>query len=362
MVGEGGIGKSRLRREFETTMQARAQPVELFRGRADPQTASQPYGLLRDIVARRLQIADDDTMAAAKAKLEGGLVPLPDADDGDALDEAQVHLLGHLIGLDYRDSPHVSGIRDEARQIRQRAFHAAAGWLRRTSSAAAAGAAAARRPALGRRGVARFPAAAGAGERRPADADARPGAAGAARAPRRLAGTGRRAPHRPRAPAARRQPPLAAELLKRLPSPPDALLALVTGGAEGNPFYMEELVRMLVDEGAIETGADGWTLHADRLAALHVPATLSGVLQARLDALAPDEKRALQQASVIGVVFWDQALAAIDAAAPRALPGIWCRRRGSCRCRSQDAPASDGVRSLRLPAPDPPTRSPPTHS
>ena len=83
---------------------------------------------------------------------------------------------------------------------------------------------------------------------------------------------------------------------------------------------------MLVDEGAIEARADGWALHADRLAALHVPATLSGVLQARLDALAPDEKRALQQASVIGVVFWDQALAAIDAAAPRALPGAVQRR------------------------------------
>ena len=33
---------------------------------------SQPYGLLRDILARRLQIADDDSMEAAKAKLESG--------------------------------------------------------------------------------------------------------------------------------------------------------------------------------------------------------------------------------------------------------------------------------------------------
>ncbi len=37
--------------------------------------------------------------------------------------------------------------------------------------------------------------------------------------------------------------------------------------------------------------------------------TLTGVLQARLDGLPPAEKRALQQASVVGTVFWDQALA-----------------------------------------------------
>ena len=327
VVGEGGIGKSRLRREFETTMQARAKPVELFRGRADPQTASRPYGLLRDIVARRLQIADDDTLAAAKAKLEGGLGALTDADEGEAMDEAQVHLLGHLIGLDYRDSPHVRGIRDEARQIRQRAFHAAAGWLRRTVERSGA-------PALLLLEDLHWADEASldflqqlAQENadlpmlmlalaRPELLERRAGWPGRADA--------RRIDLAPLQPGASRL--LAGELLRRLPSPPDALLALVTGGAEGNPFYMEELVRMLVDEGAIETGADGWTLHADRLAALHVPATLSGVLQARLDALAPDEKRALQQASVIGVVFWDQALAAIDAAAPRALPGTVQRR------------------------------------
>jgi len=43
-----------------------------------------------------------------------------------------------------------------------------------------------------------------------------------------------------------------------------------------------------------------------------VPPTLIGVLQARLDTLAPHEKLSLQQASVIGFVFWDQALAALD--------------------------------------------------
>ena len=45
--------------------------------------------------------------------------------------QAQAHLLGHLIGIDFGESRHVSGIREDPRQIRNRAFHAAAQMFRR---------------------------------------------------------------------------------------------------------------------------------------------------------------------------------------------------------------------------------------
>jgi len=79
---------------------------------------------------------------------------------------------------------------------------------------------------------------------------------------------------------------------------------------------------MLVDHGAIETGGAHWVLHADRLVADEVPSSLTGVLQARLDGLPPPERLALQEASVIGEVFWDRALEALDEAAPLALPAL----------------------------------------
>ncbi len=85
---------------------------------------------------------------------------------------------------------------------------------------------------------------------------------------------------------------------------------------------MEELIKMLIDEGAIRVAADRWSADPARLDATRVPQTLTGVLQARLDGLKPAEKLALQQASVIGHVFWDQALAAIDSAAPQTLPAL----------------------------------------
>lgn len=69
---------------------------------------------------------------------------------------------------------------------------------------------------------------------------------------------------------------------------------------------------MLIDDGAIQVSGEHWQLVPDKLLAAHVPPTLTGVLQARLDSLPAPERLALQQASVIGFVFWDQALAALD--------------------------------------------------
>src|SRR4029079_11453102 len=89
---------------------------------------------------------------------------------------------------------------------------------------------------------------------------------------------------------------LAEVLLQRLDEVPAALRVLLTGSAEGNPFYMEELVKMLIDDGVIVAEPEGWRVLPDKLLVARVPPTLTGVLQARLDALAPRERRALQQA------------------------------------------------------------------
>ena len=94
---------------------------------------------------------------------------------------------------------------------------------------------------------------------------------------------------------------------------PDDLTDLIVGRAEGNAFYVEELVKMLIEDEVIETGDpwDPWQIHLERLDAERVPATLTGVLQARLDSLAPPERDALQRSSVVGRVFWDGTVAAL---------------------------------------------------
>ena len=134
VVAEAGIGKSRLLYEFEAWSEARPESFYLFRGRATPATGSQAYGLLRDIMAWRFQIHDDDTVEAARKKMEDGIVPLFVHDDGPDLAEGHAHLLGHLIGIEWKGSRHIKGILDDPKQIRNRAFHAAAQIFRRVGA------------------------------------------------------------------------------------------------------------------------------------------------------------------------------------------------------------------------------------
>jgi class 3 adenylate cyclase/tetratricopeptide (TPR) repeat protein len=84
---------------------------------------------------------------------------------------------------------------------------------------------------------------------------------------------------------------------------PDSLRHVVLGRAEGNPFFVEELVRTLIDLGVLERRNGGWTAHAldDELV---IPDTVWAVLAARIDLLEPAEKAALQAAAVIGRTFW----------------------------------------------------------
>jgi tetratricopeptide (TPR) repeat protein len=106
---------------------------------------------------------------------------------------------------------------------------------------------------------------------------------------------------------------LVAEILQRVAQVPDELRDLVVEGAEGNPFYVEELIKMLFEDGVIQGGEERWQVRLERLADVRVPPTLTGVLQARLDSLPIDEKTVLQRASVVGRVFWDGAVAALQA-------------------------------------------------
>ncbi len=106
---------------------------------------------------------------------------------------------------------------------------------------------------------------------------------------------------------------LADEILQKMPEVPTALSEMVIGIAEGNPFYMEELIKMLIDDGVIVAGEGAWHVEPGKLIEAHVPPTLTGVLQARLDSLPPREKLTLQRASVVGQVFWDALVARIGA-------------------------------------------------
>jgi adenylate cyclase len=82
-------------------------------------------------------------------------------------------------------------------------------------------------------------------------------------------------------------------------SPPSALTQLVVERTRGNPFFAEELVRALRDQGVLELRNGRWRLRAIR-ELQEVPPTVEGVLAARIDALPRRAANVLQTASVIG--------------------------------------------------------------
>jgi class 3 adenylate cyclase len=84
---------------------------------------------------------------------------------------------------------------------------------------------------------------------------------------------------------------------------PAGLSEMVIERAEGNPFFVEELLATLIDEGVLRRSDRGWVV-GDLPAGFRVPDTVQAVLAARIDLLQPAEKAALQAASVIGRVFW----------------------------------------------------------
>ena len=80
--------------------------------------------------------------------------------------------------------------------------------------------------------------------------------------------------------------------------------------SEGNPFYLEEIVRHLIDEGLL-VREDGRWRAGGGIDDVEIPDSVHAVILARLDLLSPEEKRVAQRAAVVGRIFWDGAVATI---------------------------------------------------
>jgi len=94
---------------------------------------------------------------------------------------------------------------------------------------------------------------------------------------------------------------LVANLLE-IESLPAAARDLILAKAEGNPFFVEEVIRMLIDRGAIHRDGERWVASAS-VAEVEIPDTLQGLLLERIDRLSPESRRTLRVASVIGRQF-----------------------------------------------------------
>jgi ABC-type oligopeptide transport system substrate-binding subunit/class 3 adenylate cyclase len=94
---------------------------------------------------------------------------------------------------------------------------------------------------------------------------------------------------------------------------PQKIRDLILSRSDGNPFYLEEIIRNLIDEGVIIRQEDTWQAISD-VSEVSIPETLHGVLLARIDRLEEEVRSTLQVASVIGKSFLYRLLEAISEA------------------------------------------------
>jgi class 3 adenylate cyclase/tetratricopeptide (TPR) repeat protein len=85
-----------------------------------------------------------------------------------------------------------------------------------------------------------------------------------------------------------------------LPSDARARIAAV---AEGNPLFVEETIRMLVDHGVLCSRDGRWSVTGD-LSSIDIPPTIHALLTARLDRLEPEQRAVIERGSAVGRSFW----------------------------------------------------------
>jgi class 3 adenylate cyclase/tetratricopeptide (TPR) repeat protein len=96
---------------------------------------------------------------------------------------------------------------------------------------------------------------------------------------------------------------------------PESVRKLILNKAEGNPFFVEEVIRTLIDSEYIVQENNHWRATRE-IVNVTIPDTLTGVLSARIDRLPENTKHVAQTAAVLGRIFAQRALMATCAAAP----------------------------------------------
>ena len=309
IVAEAGLGKSRLLYELNDYIDLRPETFRILRGQCTAEMTSRPYALIRDLLSFRYEILDNDPPAIVRRKLEEGIQEMIGED------QELAHLLGHLAGFDFSDSPHIRGLLSDAQQLVNRARLLFMRWIIKLSE---------RNPLsiyiedlhysdnasldllstlISENGSLSLLMVCTA---RPVFFERRPSW-----------GSGQSNHlHLELRPLDKRDSrSLVQEILHRVGEIPKSLRDLLVERAEGNPYYMEELVKMLIDNRVmVRENPDVWRVEESRIGHLELPTTLVGLLQARLDSLLYPERLTLQRAAVIGNVFYNTALLAIDTA------------------------------------------------
>ncbi|HEX2692365.1 MAG TPA: tetratricopeptide repeat protein [Kofleriaceae bacterium] len=100
-------------------------------------------------------------------------------------------------------------------------------------------------------------------------------------------------------------------LLSRIPDIPEETAQAAVEMTGGNPAFLEQLVRLFLENGTIDTRQPVWKLDLDKAAQTELPISIEEAIEARIAALENDERDLLEKAAVFGNVFWVSAVIAM---------------------------------------------------
>lgn len=100
-------------------------------------------------------------------------------------------------------------------------------------------------------------------------------------------------------------------LLARCRDVPEDIAQLAVEQTGGNPAFLEQLVKLYLENGTIDAAGDAWVMDPDRAAETELPISVDEAIEARIAALEPDERDLLEKAAVFGNVFWVSAVIAM---------------------------------------------------
>lgn len=321
LISDPGMGKSRLVTELNDWTDLREETYRVLRGRSFPDDANRPFAVVRRMWFDRFQIAEDTPLEQAEEKWVERFRELANRED---VDEA-AHALGLLVGLPFDNSPHIKALRGSPELVQGRALmvsreliHAirlyspivvlledlqwtdAASWeyLVDVLLAEAAGdetnglfiLGAARPEWTPPQKLTQLFQASRLGDNPPLQ-------------------WGIQIQVEPLTDAATRE--LAQELFKRAGNVPRQFIDLLVERSEGVPYYAEEMVNWLIDNGILDTHSEPWRCLPERLKEEPLPATLQHLLLTRLSALSQNERATLQRGAIFGRRFWTGGLQAL---------------------------------------------------
>ena len=291
VIGDPGVGKSRLLRQFEQELQSRDEEPLIRRGRCLPYGSSIVYWPLGEVIRAECGIVDGDPPAAAWEKLSEHLGELLEGPESDSRSSAsKTAVVGRLLGIEGGDDPMLP--EQDAQQTREIFFAAVRScveglardgplvlvwedihwadegmldliehllqWVR----APVLQICLAREELLERRSD--------------------------------WGGVRRDSTTIFLEPLGESETRELISSLMQIDGVSEAVIAAVAVRAEGNPLFAEEMVRRLAEE--------------EGASAAELPATVQALLAARLDSLEPFQRRLLAHAAVIGRTFWEAAL------------------------------------------------------